>query len=138
MNIFYCADLKANALSVFKNHDFVYFASVDDDGVYAARLVEPVMDDKPGLRLVSGDFAIRVIERNDEASLGVRFKDLQLVVSHASDNVPVKLQGATVELYRDGPKVFILYGCDAEISGSLSGTFGAVMKKAPRAWKAKP
>ncbi|MBA1318137.1 hypothetical protein G7032_20010 [Pseudomonas monteilii] len=136
MNIFYCADLKANALTIFKNHDFVYFASVDDDGVYVARLMEPVMDDKPGLRLVSGDFAIRVIERNDEASLGVRFKDLQLVVSHASDNVAVKLvEGATAELYRDGAKVFILYGCDAEISGSLSGTFGAVMKKAPKAWK---
>lgn len=135
MNIFYCADLKANALSVFKNHDFVYFAAVDDDGVYAARLVEPVMDDKPGLRLVSGDFAIRFIERNDEASLGVRFKDLQLVVSHASDNVPVKLAGAVAELYRDSGKVFILYGCDSEITGSLSCTFGAVMKKAPKAWK---
>lgn len=138
MNIFYCADLKANALTIFKNHDFVYFAAVDEDGVYAARLMESVMDDKPGLRLVCGDFAIRVIERNDEASLGVRFKDLQLVVSHAADNVLVKLSGADAELYRDGPKVFILYGCDAEISGSLSGTFGAVMKKAPKAWKAKP
>lgn len=65
-----------------KNHDFVYFASVDEDGVHAARLAEPVMDDKPGLRLV---------------------------VSHAADNVLVKLADAHAELYRDGPKVYILY-----------------------------
>lgn len=135
MNIFYCADLKANALEVFKRHDFIYFASVDEDGVFAARLTDPPMDDKPGLRLVAGDFSLRVVERNDEASLGVRFRDEQVLVSTGTDNATVSLAGALAELYRDGGRVFVLYGCDAEISGSMSAIFSGVMKKAPKSWK---
>lgn len=138
MNIFYCADLKANALEVFKRHDFVYFASVVEDGVFAARLTEQPLDDKPGLRLVAGDFSLRVVERNDEASLGVRFREDQVLVSTGTDNATVSLVGGLAELYRDGGRVFILYGCDAEIAGSMSAVFGGLMKTAPKAWKAKP
>lgn len=61
MNIFFCADFKSSVVELFKKFDFVYFAEISEDGVYSARVLGDVDDDKPGLRVLVGDFSLRVV-----------------------------------------------------------------------------
>jgi len=138
MNIFFCADFKSSVVELFKKFDFVYFAEISEDGVYSARVLGNVDDDKPGLRVLVGDFSLRVVEKSGDGTLAVRFRDVSINVAHGDDCASVIFAGGHAELFRDGDeRVCVLYASESEISGSMSGTFNAVLRKAPKAWKAR-
>ena len=136
MNIFFCADFKSSVVELFKKFDFVYFAEISEDGVYSARVLGNVDDDKPGLRVLVGDFSLRVVEKGGDGTLAVRFRDVSINVAHGDDCASVAFAGGHAELFRDGDeRVCVLYASSAEIEGSMSAAMKSVMRKAPKEWK---